>query len=246
MTRNPLSTTWYRHSAALLTLWGVICLAAPARAQFDSAQLSGIVRDTTGGVLPGVDVTLTSVGTGIERRTVTNEAGLYAFPNAPVGEYKITAMLSGFRPVTQTGVNLTAGVNVRVDVQLALGAVSETILVVAATTLVDTAVIGRTLRAEEIAETPLSGRRASQVAQLAPVQNMQQVGQENSVSTRCNPIAQRNQVESHRGSRCRISERKQANARLVGRIKLSVRPCPSTPPRPSRTGSRNRETASGS
>src|SRR5207302_8197979 len=71
-------------------------------------------------------------------------------------------------PVTNTGVNVTAGVNVRVDVQLALGNVSETIQVVAATTLVDTAVIGRTLRAEEIAETPLSGRRASQVAQLAP------------------------------------------------------------------------------
>ena len=104
MTRNPLSTSWYRHRAALLTLCGVMCLAAPARAQFDSAQLSGIVRDTTGGVLPGVDVTLTSVGTGLERRAVTNEAGLYTFPNVPVGEYTITAMLSGFRPVTQTGV----------------------------------------------------------------------------------------------------------------------------------------------
>ena len=99
---------------------------------------------------------------------MTNEAGLYTFPNVPVGEYQITATLTGFRPVTQTGVALTAGVNIRVDVQLALGAVSETIQVVAATTLVDTAVIGRTLRAEEIAETPLSGRRASQVAQLAP------------------------------------------------------------------------------
>ena len=126
------------------------------------------MRDTTGGVLPGVDVTLTSVGTGLERRAVTNEAGLYTFPNVPVGEYRITATLTGFRPVTKTGVALTAGVNIRVDVQLALGAVSETIQVVAATTLVDTAVIGRTLRAEEIAETPLSGRRASQVAQLAP------------------------------------------------------------------------------
>ncbi|MEO8258377.1 MAG: carboxypeptidase-like regulatory domain-containing protein [Acidobacteriota bacterium] len=154
--------------AAPLTLCAVLFLAAPARAQFDSAQLSGIVRDATGGVLPGVDVTLTSVGTGLERRAVTNEDGLYAFPNVPVGEYKVTAVLTGFRSVTQTGVAMTAGVNIRVDVQLALGAVSETIQVVAATTLVDTAVIGRTLRAEEIAETPLSGRRAAQVAQLAP------------------------------------------------------------------------------
>lgn len=168
MTRNPSLTSWYRQCAALLALCGAMLLAAPAHAQFDSAQVSGVVRDATGGVLPGVDVTLASVGTGLERRAVTNENGLYTFPNVTVGEYKITATLTGFRPVTQTGVAMTAGVNIRIDVQLSLGNVSENVLVVAATTLVDTAVIGRTLRAEEIAETPLSGRRASQVAQLAP------------------------------------------------------------------------------
>ena len=154
----------------------VLFCAANAYAQFDSAQLSGVVQDTTGGVLPGVDVTLTSVGTGLERRAVTNEAGLYTFPNVPVGEYQITATLTGFKSVTKTDVGVNAGVNIRVDVQLALGAVSETIQVVAATTLVDTAVIGRTLRAEEIAETPLSGRRASQVAQLAPGVDRRQHG----------------------------------------------------------------------
>ena len=63
---------------------------------------------------------------------------------------------------------MNAGVNIRVDVQLEVGALSETVQVQAATTLVDTSVIGRTVRAEQIAETPLSGRRASQVAQLAP------------------------------------------------------------------------------
>ena len=88
MTRNPVATPRRFQHAALLTLYSVLCLAAPARAQFDSAQLSGIVRDTTGGVLPGVDVTLTSVGTGLERRAVTNESGLYTFTNVPVGEYK--------------------------------------------------------------------------------------------------------------------------------------------------------------
>jgi hypothetical protein len=140
----------------------------PARAQFDSAQISGVLKDTTNAVLPGVDVTLTNVGTKIERHAVTNEAGLYLFPNVPVGEYRITAMLSGFKPITKAGVQVNAGLNIRVDVSLEVGALSETIQVQAATTLVDTSVIGRTLRAEQIAETPLSGRRASQVAQLAP------------------------------------------------------------------------------
>jgi hypothetical protein len=142
--------------------------AGSVHAQFDTAQVSGVIRDTTGAILPGVDVTLVNVGTSNERRTVSNDTGLYTFTNVPVGEYRITAMLPGFQSVTRTGVTVNAGVNIRVDVQLELGALAETIQVQAATTLVDTAVIGRTVRAEQIAETPLSGRRASQVAQLAP------------------------------------------------------------------------------
>jgi len=146
----------------------LLLCASSAHAQFDSAQISGVVQDTTGAVLPGVDVTLVNVGTGIERQAVTNEAGLYTFPTVPVGEYRITAMLAGFKPITKSNVQVNAGLNIRVDVSLEVGALSETIQVEAATTLVDTSVIGRTLRAEQIAETPLSGRRASQVAQLAP------------------------------------------------------------------------------
>jgi hypothetical protein len=146
----------------------LIGCAATASAQFDSATISGVVKDTTNAVLPGVDVTLTNVGTKIERHAVTNQDGLYTFPNVPVGEYRITATLSGFKSITKSGVQVNAGLNIRVDVALEVGALSETIQVQAATTLVDTSVIGRTLRAEQIAETPLSGRRAAQVAQLAP------------------------------------------------------------------------------
>src|SRR5678809_210523 len=147
----------------------LLLLNAPsARAQFDSATISGVVKDTTNAVLPGVDVTLTNLGTKNERHAVTNEDGLYTFPNVPVGEYRITATLSGFKSLSKSGVQVNAGLNIRVDVSLEVGAISETIQVEAATTLVDTSVIGRTLRAEQIAETPLSGRRAAQVAQLAP------------------------------------------------------------------------------
>ena len=74
--------------------------AASAYAQFDSAQISGVVQDSTGAIRPGVEVTLVSAGTSNERRTVTNEAGLYTFPNVPVGEYRLTAKQSGFKPLT--------------------------------------------------------------------------------------------------------------------------------------------------
>ena len=152
----------------VLTL-ALICLfAVPAYAQFDSATVSGVIQDGTGGVLPGVDVTLTNAGTGIERRTVSNETGLYTFPNVPVGEYRVKAALSGFNTVTKTGVTLSAGVNIKVDVQLSVGSLAETVQVTGQATNVDTSVIGRTVRVEQIEQTPLSGRRATQVAQLAP------------------------------------------------------------------------------
>src|SRR6185295_5935705 len=147
----------------------LVCLfAVPAYAQFDSATVSGVVQDGTGGVLPGVDVTLTSVGTGQERRTVTSDTGLYTFPNTPVGAYTVKATLSGFNTVTKTGVTVSAGAPIRVDVQLSLGNLAETIQVKAEAVHVDTSLLARTVRSEQIEQTPLSGRRASQVAQLVP------------------------------------------------------------------------------
>jgi hypothetical protein len=151
-----------------LVFCALLFSAASAEAQFDTAQVSGVVQDTTGAVLPGVDIVLVNAGTSNERRAVTNEAGLYTFPNVPVGDYRINATLSGFTPVARTGVRVNAGLNIRVDIRLELGALSETVQVQAATTLVDTAVIGRTVRSEQIADTPLSARRATQVAQLVP------------------------------------------------------------------------------
>src|SRR5256885_10473292 len=109
------------HLRAALALYAmsvvsvIILCAVPAQAQFDSAQVSGVIQDATGGVLPGVDVTLISAGTGLERSAVTNEGGLYTFPNVTVGEYRIKAALTGFNSVTKTAVTLTAAVNIHVD-----------------------------------------------------------------------------------------------------------------------------------
>src|SRR4030095_11299520 len=137
----------------------IVLCASSAHAQFDSPQISGVVQDTTGAVLPGVDVTLVNVGTRIERQAVTNEAGLYTFANVPVGEYRITAMLSGFKPITKSNVQVNAGLNIRVDVSLEVGALTETVQVEAATTLVDTSVIGRTLSSAPLGATPVRASR---------------------------------------------------------------------------------------
>src|SRR4051794_5603332 len=98
----------------LIFFFATLLLPRPARAQFDTAQVSGVIEDTSGAVLPGVDVVLVNEGTRLERHAVTNEAGVWTFPSVPVGVYRINATLSGFQPVARTGVRVNAGVNIRV------------------------------------------------------------------------------------------------------------------------------------
>src|SRR5438309_11700965 len=62
-----------------------------------TAQISGTVRDQSGAVLPGVEVTATQTETGIARSTVTNETGLYVLSNLPLGPYKLEAALANSR-----------------------------------------------------------------------------------------------------------------------------------------------------
>src|SRR5262245_59818223 len=71
-----------------------------------TAQISGTVRDQTGAVLPGVEITATQTGTGITRSVITNETGSYVLPNLSVGPYRFEAALPGFRSYVQTGIQL--------------------------------------------------------------------------------------------------------------------------------------------
>src|SRR5919108_3938990 len=71
-----------------------------------TAQITGIVRDTSGGVLPGADVTATQTATGLKRNTVTDTNGAYTLPNLPVGPYKLEVNLAGFKSYSQTGLVL--------------------------------------------------------------------------------------------------------------------------------------------
>src|SRR5262245_12119542 len=76
-----------------------------------TAQISGTVRDQTGAVLPGVEVTATQTDTGIARTAVTNETGSYILPNLAVGPYRFEAVLPGFRTFVQTGIVLQVNSN---------------------------------------------------------------------------------------------------------------------------------------
>jgi hypothetical protein len=115
----------------LAVLLSAIALSAPAFAQSTAANgaIEGTISDTSGGVLPGVTVTVTNVQTGAERSVITNEKGLFRAPLLPLGTYRVSAELQGFKKFEQTDVSLSVGQTAVVNATLAVGTVSETITV---------------------------------------------------------------------------------------------------------------------
>src|SRR5215210_5878984 len=83
----------------------LLLIALPAAAQ-STARVEGIVTDNTGAAIPGATVTATNAGTNQSRVVVTDRDGAYAITPLPVGDYRVTVELSGFRP-TATPIVLT-------------------------------------------------------------------------------------------------------------------------------------------
>src|SRR6266571_4023129 len=103
-----------------------------------TAQISGSVQDSSGAVLPGAEITATQTDTAGSRMTISNETGHYTLPNLPLGPYKLEASLPGFRAFAQSGLVLQVGDNLRINVTLQVGQVSEQVEVQANAALVET------------------------------------------------------------------------------------------------------------
>ena len=84
----------------------MFAVAASAAAQTVTGTLQGTVTDTSGGVLPGVTITVTHVETGTQRALVTNGEGIYNAPFLQIGRYTVKAELSGFGTVIREGVDI--------------------------------------------------------------------------------------------------------------------------------------------
>src|SRR5213083_3654544 len=91
-----------------IALAGMLLLpaAADAIAQITSATISGTIKDETGGVLPGVDVIIRNLDTGLTRSVVTDSNGYFAVPGLAPGKYETRATLQGFATAVQTGIAL--------------------------------------------------------------------------------------------------------------------------------------------
>src|SRR5436189_1300364 len=148
-----------------------MALAASAAAQTNTGQISGTIKDSSGGVLPGVTVTVTNVGTNIARTAVTDEKGAYVVSSLPVGTYTVSAELQGFRKIERTGFDLAADGRLTADFNLAVGSLTETVQVQAVRGEVvnrTSGEIARVIDGAQVKELALSGRNYLELASLIP------------------------------------------------------------------------------
>jgi Carboxypeptidase regulatory-like domain len=145
--------------------------AAPAAAQGGDGALSGSVKDSQGGALPGVTVTATSPVLFSPSVTVTDASGNYRLINLPPGTFKVTADLPGFAARPREGVLLRAGSNFQVDIVMEVGSLSETITVAGETPMLEVSKPGSvlTIDAEFQKEAPVvEGKFWSDFLMLTP------------------------------------------------------------------------------
>src|SRR6266852_3830391 len=134
-----------------------------------TAQISGTVRDQSGAVLPGVEVTATQTSTGISRSTISNETGAYLMPNVVVGPYRLEAALPGFRTFVQTGIVLQVNGDLVINPILEIGQVTEQVEVTANAAQVETrsTAVGQVMENARILELPLNGRQVTDLITLS-------------------------------------------------------------------------------
>jgi hypothetical protein len=149
---------------SILVLW-----SATAIAQFTTARLSGIVSDSSGGVLSSAQVTVSDLGTGYTKTTRTGDTGEFLFPSLSVGTYRLSVSMPGFTTYIQNGIALAVGESVTQNVQLRIGSVAQNVVVTANSQLVttDSSMVGQLIPQQDIVQLPLNGRAVQQLVFLA-------------------------------------------------------------------------------
>lgn len=133
-----------------------------------SGQIQGTITDASGSVVPGVSVEAVQQESGLHRSVISGADGGYSLPNLPVGPYQLVVSGSGFNAYRQTGIVIQVGNNLRIDIPLQVGAVSQTVDVVSGASLVQTEEqsVSQVIDKHTIVDMPLNGRQATQLILL--------------------------------------------------------------------------------
>jgi outer membrane receptor protein involved in Fe transport len=139
----------------------VLALAASARADVTRFDLAGTVVDGTGGVLPGVTVTVKNADTGFSRSTVTDDQGRYSFAALnPTGKWTLSVELTGFAPQNREGLEFQANTKPEINFRLSVGGLQEALTVQASAPLIRTreSELSTILDTTQVENLPTNGR----------------------------------------------------------------------------------------
>ena len=133
------------------------------------AVITGTISDSTGGVLPGVVVRAIHEATGNSFEAVTDTSGVFRLP-VRIGVYRISAELTGFAPVTRTGLQVLVGQQATVNLQMTPATLQESVTVTGEAPLIDTSTstVGSNIDPRQMEELPVNGRNWMDLTMLAP------------------------------------------------------------------------------
>jgi Carboxypeptidase regulatory-like domain len=148
----------------------VCCLLGSTALAQQAGQIVGVVTDSSGGVVPAISVKATEVGTGFSQSTVTGEDGRFVFPTLRPTRYEISVESSGFRTFRRVGIELLANQNLTVNINLEVGAVTETVNVSGAAVQVNTtsSTLSEVVDNARIVDLVLNGRDVATLATVVP------------------------------------------------------------------------------
>ena len=157
-------------STRSLALAALLAVAGSLMAQTSEGRILGTVYDQSNAVVAGARITVTNTATGVARHLVTTGAGEYLAPNLEPGPYTVAAEAAGFKKAVSTTITLEVSRDVRQDLKLQPGAISETVEVTSEGQLADTtdATLNGVLSNKAITELPVQGRDFQNLLELHP------------------------------------------------------------------------------
>src|SRR6266849_5121186 len=139
-------------------------------AQLPTGTILGVVKDSSGAVVPGASVTLTNIDTSLTRTGASTEDGSYRFPALPVGHYRLDVMQGGFSALSRTGITLEVGQEATIDLILEVGSPGQTVTVAEEAPLVQTSssTLGGVVNEQQVLDLPLNGRNLVTLTLMQP------------------------------------------------------------------------------
>ena len=170
-----------RVGAAIVGL--IIVGSSVGLGQGSTATMSGVIRDTSGALVPGVGITVKHIDSGLTRTGISNESGGYRFQFLPVGPYELATDLLGFKKQVRRGITLAVAQEATVDITLEVGTPAEQVTVTEEVPLVNTTLSSTSglISEQQVKDLPLNGRSFDQLLTLnvGIANNSSNVGQGN-------------------------------------------------------------------